>query len=521
MHEIVTIQLGQKSNYLATHFWNTQESYFTYSEHEEPLVDHDVHFRPGLGVGGVETFTPRTIIYDLKGGFGTLRKFNALYDNQHDSGEVVRGLWDGATSTQQEPAIEPTEYQKRLDLGLPTSQLQDSDVRYWSDFNRVFFHPRSIVHVNEYELNSQIMPFENWHAGSDLFDSLTREFDLLDRDIRPFTEECDHMQGFQVFTGADDAWGGFAAKYLEHLRDEYGKISMWTWGIEDASRVSRQKQLARDCNTVRSLSTISQQASVYVRLAAPPSSLPGYVRLQSSCDWVTTALLCTGLESITLPTRLTANGHKRGSLPLFEDTLNTNGHQNIFELQASITNATRHDHHQNTGASAGQSSGRSLSTEDNSGHGQPEPTDFDMNYSSHTTRSTTSQSSHVFAQVECERGHSNSASRPLTLDPEERLRRRLDEESVVERYQTGLQFPLLETFPDGLFETNRESRGGLDISAGLVCASGMKDQILHLRDATIRYCQLDERESLYNDLSQLSQYYQFGWDSGSDSGQDE
>lgn len=24
MHEIVTVQLGQKSNYLATHFWNTQ-----------------------------------------------------------------------------------------------------------------------------------------------------------------------------------------------------------------------------------------------------------------------------------------------------------------------------------------------------------------------------------------------------------------------------------------------------------------------------------------------------------------
>lgn len=24
MHEIVTLQLGQKSNYLATHFWNAQ-----------------------------------------------------------------------------------------------------------------------------------------------------------------------------------------------------------------------------------------------------------------------------------------------------------------------------------------------------------------------------------------------------------------------------------------------------------------------------------------------------------------
>lgn len=24
MHEIITLQLGQRSNYLATHFWNTQ-----------------------------------------------------------------------------------------------------------------------------------------------------------------------------------------------------------------------------------------------------------------------------------------------------------------------------------------------------------------------------------------------------------------------------------------------------------------------------------------------------------------
>lgn len=146
---------------------------------------------------------------------------------------------DGTTSTQQEPAIEPADYQKRLELGLPTSQLHDTDMRYWSDFNRVFYHPRSIVQLNEYELNSQLLPFENWHAGGDLFESLTREVDLLDRDIRPFSEECDHMQGFQIFTGVDDAWGGFAAKYIEHLRDEYGKTSIWAWGIEDGARVAR------------------------------------------------------------------------------------------------------------------------------------------------------------------------------------------------------------------------------------------------------------------------------------------
>jgi hypothetical protein len=92
MHEIITLQLGQRSNYLATHFWNTQESYFTYNADEESLVDHDIHFRPGVGADGTETFTPRTVIYDLKGGFGTLRKINALYDLQEEGG-VPQGLW--------------------------------------------------------------------------------------------------------------------------------------------------------------------------------------------------------------------------------------------------------------------------------------------------------------------------------------------------------------------------------------------------------------------------------------------
>jgi hypothetical protein len=92
MHEIVTLQLGQRANYLATHFWNAQESYFTYSDFEEPVVDHDVHFRAGLGADGAETYTPRTIIYDLKGGFGTLRKYNALYQIENEDA-ATQNLW--------------------------------------------------------------------------------------------------------------------------------------------------------------------------------------------------------------------------------------------------------------------------------------------------------------------------------------------------------------------------------------------------------------------------------------------
>ena len=92
MHEILTLQLGHRANYLATHFWNTQESYFTYdSTHDISPVDHDVHFRAGIGAAGVETYTPRTLIYDLKGGFGSLKKWDGVY-NAGDEG-LEGGVW--------------------------------------------------------------------------------------------------------------------------------------------------------------------------------------------------------------------------------------------------------------------------------------------------------------------------------------------------------------------------------------------------------------------------------------------
>ncbi|KAM3068752.1 mtDNA inheritance, partitioning of the mitochondrial organelle [Clarireedia jacksonii] len=231
MHEILTLQLGQKSNYLATHFWNTQESYFTYSADQESLVDHDIHFRPGIGADGTETFTPRTLIYDLKGGFGSLRKINALYEI--DEPVTTDGLWNGPAVVQRQESIQQIPYQRSLEEGLKPPPLTSESVRYWSDFNRIYFHPRSIVQLNEYELNSSLMPFENWSAGEELFSSLDKEHDLLDRDLRPFAEEADQMQGIQIMSGIDDAWGGFAARYTDRIRDEYGKTTIWFWGLED------------------------------------------------------------------------------------------------------------------------------------------------------------------------------------------------------------------------------------------------------------------------------------------------
>lgn len=128
--------------------------------------------------------------------------------------------------------IDPSTYQESLDTGTAAPELTTSSVRYWSDFSRVFYHPKSIVQLNEYELNSSLMPFEKWAMGEELFSSLDKDHDIVDRDLRPFIEEADQMQGIQIMTGIDDAWGGFAAKYLERLRDDYGKTPIWVWGLQ-------------------------------------------------------------------------------------------------------------------------------------------------------------------------------------------------------------------------------------------------------------------------------------------------
>lgn len=89
------------------------------------------------------------------------------------------------------------------------------------------------MQINDYELGSTLVPFEKWESGEELFAGIDKEHDLLDRDVRVWAEECDQMQGIQVFAGGDDAWGGFGASYVERLRDEFGKMAIWVWGVSE------------------------------------------------------------------------------------------------------------------------------------------------------------------------------------------------------------------------------------------------------------------------------------------------
>lgn len=230
------------------------------------------------------------------------------------------------------PSIPPSAYQQSLDAGDTPSELSASTVRYWSDFSRVFFHPRSLNQIYDYELDSTVRPFDKWHLGQELFQTQDKEHELVDRDFRPFVEEADHMQAIQLFTSLDDAWAGFTADYLERMRDEYPKATIWVWGLQPHS--PSRLQLA---NTARSVAAICEQASMLVPLTVPlDSNLPPNVRLNHKSQWHTSALAATALETAGLASRAAAHGGSRYNLGDLVDRLNTTGKQTLARLQMSV-----------------------------------------------------------------------------------------------------------------------------------------------------------------------------------------
>lgn len=334
-------------------------------------------------------------------------------------------LRDGREVIQQQPAIPQSDYQKNLDAGLPAPQLTSETVRYWSDYNRLFYHPRSIVQLNDYELNSRTMPFEDWEMGEELFDNLDKEHDLLDRDVRPFAEECDQLRALQIFTNADDAWGGFAARYMDRLRDEYGKKNIWVWAIESGSKVQRvsvrsrsfwipanwtqHQQIKRDMNKARSIYAISPQSSFYTPIIDPPHRLPKTFNVDFQSEWQTSALISSAMETVILPSRLRPYRDFESSLA------GEDGIHKIFELQSMILTdkEAQHSTKPTNGAESSEDASSQVKTE------------FDVDFS---YDSRDSNKSHIYNQVQVSRGINPEQKKndgPATEDIDLGMRRKL------------------------------------------------------------------------------------------------
>ncbi|KAI1176320.1 tubulin domain-containing protein [Nemania sp. FL0916] len=529
MREIITLQLGQQSNYIATHFWNTQESYFTYGADEESPVDHDVHFRPGLGADGTETFMPRTVIYDLKGGFGTLKRLNDLYDISEDA--AASSLWPGQAVVHRQQPIEASTYQQSLDTGQAAPELTTSTVRYWSDFNRVFYHPKSIIQLNEYELNSTLMPFEKWHMGEELFSNLDKEHDLLDRDLRPFAEEADHMQGLQIMSGIDDAWGSFAARYVERIRDEYGKTPVWVFGAQEPVRgLPREKRLLKLVNKARALSELSSQASLVVPVSIAEEPLPASVQLDLSSSWHVSALFAAAIESTAIYTRLKTTDHIYSSnLGQMTDLLNVFGKQTIANIEMSpiippksVQNGTNEQATNARGEVLSSHHQDSIDDDSKSGS-QKGVSSLEVDLSSpqdlRLEGQRRSKKRYVFSQIQTYRGPKIDEDEKVDVAATRYGRR---QRPRVHNYRSELSFPILDSYPPIFRDNNGNAiKEPIAMRTSLSTDTTVMAKVRGLRSAVIRSIGVEDREMIGNDLAEIAEGYKEGWSSGSDDDDDE
>lgn len=364
------------------------------------------------------------------------------------------------------------------------------------------------MQLNEYELNSSLMPFERYGTGDELFTNLDREHDLLDRDLRPFLEECDQLQGIQVFSSTDDAWGGFTARYLERVADELGKGSRWVFALEEGRNTTRERKTLQLSNAAQSMYSVVPSASMYVPLTNAPARLPSYLAMDSSSTWHTSALQAALLETATLPARLKADENGRASLDELEMTLTGDGKRPIAEAALSAADPTKlsggvalNGEHDNRVSNGGNGTAN-----DDACH------PLDIAFMPETPRTSSSQPMarrpKTYTNIESSRGAWKSSLEIQDVNLASRDRYMSGPRTTI--HQSGLLLPLLPSYPKIFRNLGHE-----DTLATMTSLSTSAKVAKHVRGMAAfagRSYVLDEREAVYDGLVGIAEEYEEGFD---------
>lgn len=138
---------------------------------------------------------------DLKGVLGYLNEQGTLYDGKPSDNNQL--LWDSTkleiTSAEPSPKTPFIQDLDKHDKTVDSEMYNfESDVKSWVDYLLPVFHPKTITVIKQYSHNCTQRPFNIFTCGRDLWTTEQFSDNFADR-IRSYVEECDLMQGFQVY----------------------------------------------------------------------------------------------------------------------------------------------------------------------------------------------------------------------------------------------------------------------------------------------------------------------------------
>lgn len=309
--EILTIQLGHYSNFVGTHWWNIQETNFSYDPENPSEINDDVLYREGENYKKQTTFTPRLLIVDLKGSLGYLKESGYLYDiPQHE--DIPSVLWNEENIEVKEEEVAPKHpFIESLDKNVEEEQSQDFDfensINTWVDYLVPRFHSKTVNVVKEYKHDCTKKPFNVYTYGRNLWNTNQFSEDFTDR-IRTYVEECDLMQGFQVLVDSIDGFAGLGVSCIQHLRDEYGKSIIAFPCIDGQSSEPSASDLIKIVNTALCWQHIGENASLFSPLSCGESGWPqigdprkfDHLTYELDLKYHTGSILATALDTLSL-----------------------------------------------------------------------------------------------------------------------------------------------------------------------------------------------------------------------------
>ncbi|GAA5841691.1 hypothetical protein JCM3766R1_005153 [Sporobolomyces carnicolor] len=116
--------------------------------------------------------------------------------------------------------------------------------------------------------------FATFTQGRETFLSSRDLREECEDDLRSFAEKSDHTEGFMLSSTISDGFGGFTSAFLDMLRDEFPKSTVWTTAmIEDALEWKREdtdrSRFQRILNTALSLQHLEESSSMVLPIQPP------------------------------------------------------------------------------------------------------------------------------------------------------------------------------------------------------------------------------------------------------------
>ncbi|KAJ3041671.1 Protein misato 1 [Rhizophlyctis rosea] len=117
----------------------------------------------------------------------------------------------------------------------------DQTASVWSDFNKLYYHPKTMVEIRQYTHADEENQFALFTQGQDLFADADFREDFEEERLRYFVEECDSLQGFNLIADATNGFAGLSASITEYLQEEFPKNSILNVGLHDEQLVERSE----------------------------------------------------------------------------------------------------------------------------------------------------------------------------------------------------------------------------------------------------------------------------------------